>query len=163
MGQQGDRRDVTGGGRMNQQVPLVYYKEDGTRVEMGFAEVNVDGTWTDIWGTVDPPKVKELIFKGVTVGYSAESAPEGSIHLDRDTGTVSTKGPDKWHAHGVFHNHHPDCVVHDEERGCCNKEGIPLEMYIRTRTSEPTQLLQSQIEVAIEVMKRLVETVRAIK
>lgn len=63
-------RNVSGGGRMSHQVPLVYYKDDGTRVEIGHCEVNIDGTGADIWGTIEDPKIRELILDEMTVGLS---------------------------------------------------------------------------------------------
>jgi hypothetical protein len=58
---------------MSHQVPLVYYKDDGTRVEIGHCEVNIDGTGVDIWGTIEDPKIRELIFDKTSIRLSVGS------------------------------------------------------------------------------------------
>lgn len=84
---------------MTQKVPLVYYKEDGTRIEIGNCEVNVDGTRTDIWGTIDDPKIKELLLKDVTFSIGPDNITAVTHLVDESGDFVGTVASSDFEAH----------------------------------------------------------------
>lgn len=81
MGQQGDRRDESGGGRMTRQVPLVYYNAEGEKISCGHVELSDTEESFRIFGTITDPIIQELVLKDVNFGLSVD-LPDSELVVD---------------------------------------------------------------------------------